>query len=160
MASKMKSREIMAVAWLPFGFAVMPKESSAVKKVPATTFTKDAMQSALEKHYDITLSSDPSGWIRILTHTESGYVADVSIDGQYTTSGESFRTNCLNLRSAAFSVKYDQETQVFTIVTEGYGHGVGMSQWGANYYATKDGMTYEDILKHYYTGVEIGGFNW
>ena len=44
------------------------------------------------------------------------------------------------------------------MVGGGYGHGVGMSQWGANGMA-KNGSTYEEILKHYYTGVEIMAVN-
>ena len=41
-----------------------------------------------------------------------------------------------------------------TFTTIGYGHGVGMSQWGANGMA-EQGYTYDQILKHYYTGVEV-----
>ena len=58
----------------------------------------------------------------------------------------------LGLRSSYFSVfQYDNTIKV---KTKGYGHGVGMSQYGAQGMA-KEGYTYDQILKHYYQGVEI-----
>ena len=42
-----------------------------------------------------------------------------------------------------------------TFTTYGYGHGVGLSQMGAHYYAKEAGWTYEQILTHYYTGVKL-----
>lgn len=65
--------------------------------------------------------------------------------------GTNFRT-LLNLRSTDIEIKYDLNNVY--IKTKGYGHGVGMSQYGANYMA-KQGYSYEDILKHYYQGIEI-----
>ena len=58
----------------------------------------------------------------------------------------------LGIRSTNFRVEESGDT--ITFYTVGYGHGVGMSQEGANQMA-KDGSTYIDIIKHYYTGVEI-----
>ena len=57
------------------------------------------------------------------------------------------------LRSAAFAVTYADGS--FTFAVKGYGHGVGMSQYGADYLAHQ-GYTYEEILHYYYTDVEIG----
>ena len=57
----------------------------------------------------------------------------------------------LSLRCAAFDIHIDDD---ITITTYGYGHGVGMSQYGANGYA-KAGYTHEEILKHYYQNIEI-----
>lgn len=65
--------------------------------------------------------------------------------------GTKFRS-LLNLRSTDFSITYDKD--FVYIHTVGYGHGVGMSQYGANYMAN-DGYSYDEILKHYYTGIEI-----
>ena len=56
-----------------------------------------------------------------------------------------------NLRSACFEISLNDG---ITFTTYGYGHGVGMSQYGANYMA-KQGKSYREILTHYYTGVEI-----
>lgn len=58
------------------------------------------------------------------------------------------------LRSHAFTVSYDAASDAFTFVVKGYGHGVGMSQEGANIYAA-NGWSYEQILNHYYTGAVI-----
>ena len=58
----------------------------------------------------------------------------------------------LNLRSTDFNITVSLNEVIVT--TYGYGHGVGMSQYGANGMA-KDGYNYKEILKHYYTGVEI-----
>ena len=65
--------------------------------------------------------------------------------------GTNFRTK-LGLRSTDFEIKYDSNKVYIT--TKGYGHGVGMSQYGANAMADL-GYRYEDILKYYYTGVKI-----
>ena len=58
----------------------------------------------------------------------------------------------LSLRSANFTVITEENTVIFEV--KGYGHGVGMSQYGADYMA-KQGADYIEILKHYYKGVKI-----
>lgn len=65
--------------------------------------------------------------------------------------GTTFR-NKLNLRSTDFTIKVINDS--LEITTKGYGHGVGMSQYGANGMA-KDGVKYKDILKHFYKNIEI-----
>lgn len=65
--------------------------------------------------------------------------------------GTKFRS-LLNLKSTDINITYDKE--YVYIHTVGYGHGVGMSQYGANYMAN-DGYKYDEILKHYYTGINI-----
>ena len=57
-----------------------------------------------------------------------------------------------SLKSANFEVKIENDKIIFSVV--GYGHGVGMSQTGADSLA-KQGKSYEEIIKHFYTGVEI-----
>ena len=58
--------------------------------------------------------------------------------------------NAFNLKSNNFTVKYSDNTFIFTVT--GNGHGVGMSQYGADFMA-RQGSDYEEILKHYYTGI-------
>ena len=58
----------------------------------------------------------------------------------------------LSLRSACFTVKFAEDTFTFTV--KGFGHGVGLSQYGADYMA-RQGADYKEILTHYYTGVTI-----
>ncbi len=82
--------------------------------------------------------------------SESGYVTSISVFGK-TFSGAAVR-EALALRSTNFTAEYKENTFNFTVL--GYGHGVGMSQFGANCLA-KDGKTYKEILSHYYPGTEI-----
>lgn len=88
--------------------------------------------------------------IRILSYTNSGRVDQIRV-GNKTFSGLALRDK-LELRSANFSaeLKGDQ----FVVKTTGYGHGVGMCQYGANGMA-KEGRNYRDIIQYYYTGVTI-----
>ncbi|MBQ8623780.1 MAG: SpoIID/LytB domain-containing protein [Oscillospiraceae bacterium] len=127
-----------------------------------TTYTLDEVKSKIESKTDIDLSGDPSQWIQILSHADNIYVDQLSIDGHTSAhvsgkerrlTGYVFRTYILGIRSTCFSVSYDNG--VFTFVTYGYGHGVGMSQTGADLYATYGGYTFDQILHHYYTDVVI-----
>ncbi len=83
-------------------------------------------------------------------YNDEGYVKTASICGKQF-NGPTFG-NKLGLRSANFAITNTGKS--IKITTRGFGHGVGMSQYGANGYA-EAGYTYQDILKHYYTGVEI-----
>lgn len=88
----------------------------------------------------------------ILARTEGGRVASVKI-GDKTFTGREIRDNrLLNLSSSDFTLEREGDTII--IRTKGWGHGVGMSQYGANGMAL-EGKTYEQIIKHYYQGVEI-----
>lgn len=88
--------------------------------------------------------------IEILERNSSGRVEQVQI-GSKIFSGVELRS-ILGLRSTDFEITKDNE--VITITTKGYGHGVGMSQYGAKGMA-EEGYNYIDILKHYYTNVDI-----
>lgn len=84
-----------------------------------------------------------------INYNDTGHVDKISICSK-EFKGTAFRS-LLGLRSTNFTIDISDKVR---ITTKGYGHGVGMSQYGANGYASI-GYTYEDILKHYYTGVEI-----
>ena len=71
--------------------------------------------------------------------------------GNKTLKGSEIRS-ILGLRSSCFEIKNEADTIAFEVM--GYGHGVGMSQYGANAMA-KDGYNYKEILSHYYTGIKI-----
>ena len=92
----------------------------------------------------------PQNWIKVLERSESGYVTLADVGG-VKAHGQQVRT-ALSLRSGCFEVEYDSGT--FSVTTKGYGHGVGMSQYGAEYMA-QQGKTAEQILAHYYPGTEI-----
>ena len=96
------------------------------------------------------INFDKNTNIEILSRDESGRVSEVKVaDKTYT--GVEFRT-LLNLRSADFDISVTDNG--LEIITRGYGHGVGMSQYGANEMA-KLGYNYKDIINHYYTNVKI-----
>lgn len=88
--------------------------------------------------------------VRILERSDGGRVAAIQV-GNLTLKGREIR-DIFGLRSANFTVSVQGSS--ILVITEGYGHGVGMSQWGANGMA-QAGYNYIDILKHYYTGVEV-----
>lgn len=88
--------------------------------------------------------------IKILSRTAGGRV-DLMQVGQSTYKGTEIRV-ALGLSSALFTVAFENQKVIFT--TNGYGHGVGMSQYGANGMA-KEGKGYEEILTHYYTGTKV-----
>ena len=89
--------------------------------------------------------------IKILERSDGGRVKQMKV-GNILLTGRDIR-ELFNLRSANFSIAFaGDENIVFT--THGYGHGVGMSQWGANGMA-KEGYNYKEILQHFYIGVNI-----
>ena len=96
------------------------------------------------------LSGKPESWIQNLERTASGAVSSLRIGGITAAGGEV--RGAFGLRSACFQVQWDGEN--FLIDVTGYGHGVGMSQYGANAMA-KEGREFRDILTWYYTGTEV-----
>lgn len=111
-----------------------------------------SLEKIREKYPDLNLKADRMvRSIRILDHTTGGRVNTLKI-GNITMKGTDFRS-ILGLRSANFTIEEGEQGEL-RITTLGYGHGVGMSQWGANYLA-KRGGTFEEILRYYYTGIGI-----
>lgn len=88
--------------------------------------------------------------IKINSRTTGGAVKDITV-GEVNISGVDYR-KIFDLKSANFNIEFGSST--VKINCKGYGHGVGMSQRGANVMG-KEGKKYGDILTHYYTGVEI-----
>lgn len=87
---------------------------------------------------------------KIIARTEGKRVAKVDFNGKILT-GKSIREK-LDLRSTDFS--WERKGSSIVITTKGFGHGVGMSQYGANGMAA-EGKSYKDIVLHYYKGVKI-----
>lgn len=88
--------------------------------------------------------------IEILSRTKSDGVKEIKL-GKNTITGTKFRS-IMGLNSTDFNIKYNIMSLEINCV--GYGHDIGMSQWGANIMA-KSGKNYRDILNHYYTGISI-----
>jgi len=95
-------------------------------------------------------SDNPSEWITNTELDESGRVRNMTVGG-VQLSGSEMR-KLFVLRSTAFTLEYKDRTFVFTVT--GYGHGLGMSQYGANVMA-KNGFDYKEILTHYYPQTEL-----
>ena len=85
-----------------------------------------------------------------IQRSEAGYIQQIQA-GNLTLTGLEVRT-ALGLRSADFTVQRQGDDFVFT--TKGYGHGAGMSQYGAKALA-EEGMDYHEILSHYYTSISF-----
>lgn len=115
------------------------------------TLSSEQMQKALANNLGIQPDlSTPEQWFGAAVQTAAGYCDTISICGQ-TVSGTSVR-QALGLRSTCFEIRFQSGS--FSITTRGYGHGVGMSQWGAKALA-EQGMSYREILAHYYPGTEL-----
>ena len=97
------------------------------------------------------LSGDPGLWFGEASRNEGGGVISIPLGG-VTLTGSQVRS-LFSLRSACFTVAWDGSQ--FTFDVTGYGHGVGMSQYGANAMA-KNGSGFQDILTWYYSGAEVG----
>lgn len=106
------------------------------------------------KYEDIQINFADEQDIKILEYTDSNRVKTVKF-GNHEISGVETRT-LLGLKSTNFQITREDGKVKFTV--KGYGHGVGMSQTGADTMA-KQGSSYEDIIKHFYVGVEIKDIN-
>ena len=116
------------------------------------TLSAGQVQQALSA---LGLSADlsaPERWFGAAELTPSGYIRSMPVCGQ-SISGTALR-QALSLRSTCFTVAYQSGN--FSFTTRGYGHGVGMSQWGAKAMA-EQGADYTAILAHYYPGTSLQG---
>ena len=114
-------------------------------------FTKEEFIEKVKKeHKDFEIDFKDKKCVEIKERDTSDRVVTVKI-GNLNLSGVETRT-LLGLRSANFTIEISEDEVKFKVV--GYGHGVGMSQTGADALAKK-GKNYEEIIKHFYTGVEI-----
>jgi len=123
-----------------------PGEEHADHYWDSIQFTPDEFKAALGTN----LSGEANRWFGKVTYTRGGGVESMLIGGRLY-AGTELRT-LLGLRSTAFSVTVSDNT--ISITTRGFGHRVGMSQYGAQAMAL-NGKKYEEILAHYYLGTEI-----
>lgn len=115
------------------------------------TFTQEELLNKLkEKYDDISIDFSNNDDIKILEYTESTRVKTIKL-GNHEISGVEART-LFGLRSTNFEIIKEDNNIKFSV--KGYGHGVGMSQTGADSMA-KQGSNADEIIKHFYTGVEI-----
>ncbi len=154
-SSSTASTEDAAQVWgnsLPY---LVPVSSPEGEEVPnyhstVTMSTQQLRDTVLASYPEADLSGAASEWITQVSYNASGRVASLEVGGVSMSGGAA--RNLFGLRSSCFQV--EQEGENFTFSVTGYGHGVGMSQYGANAMA-KQGSDWREIVTHYYTGVSI-----
>lgn len=103
-----------------------------------------------EKYPEASFPADAGQWFKASSRSQAGGIIDVAVGGVRVPG--TFIRQIAGLNSTNFKVRVDGDKLVFT--STGYGHGVGMSQYGAKALAL-EGKTFDQIIKHYFTGVEL-----
>ena len=128
---------------------VSPGEENAAHYYDTVTFSPEEVEEIL----NINLIGGPDRWFEPITYTEGDGVGVISVCGNRFTGVE--MRKMLDLPSTNFTVIATEDEIQFR--TKGYGHRVGMSQYGAEAMAV-DGKSYDKILSHYYNGVVISRY--
>lgn len=149
---KTENSEDVFVSSVPYLRSVdSPYEQDAPHQADQKSFSSKELAAKLKKAYPGKNPGTIGEYtVRILSHSAGGQAEQVKL-GNLTLEGTKVRS-LFGLSSANFAVRVENGQVVFT--TTGSGHGVGMSQYGANGMA-KAGYGYVDILRHYYSGVEV-----
>ena len=130
--------------------------SPGEEEYPQYSYTTEipmaAIQEALADREDVLLLDElaPEDQLEVIERSETGRVTRIRV-GLTALTGTEFR-RALGLRSTNFEMEFSGKTVIFRTV--GYGHGVGMSQTGADAMAAR-GAGYDEILAWYYTGAEL-----
>lgn len=149
------STEVVSNVWggtdYPYLQSVQTSGEEGYSQYASTvTLTKEELVEKLRvNHPEIQIDYGIENSIQIKEYTDSGRVKNIQF-GNVILSGVEARTT-FGLRSAKFSVIVDEN---ITFNVTGYGHGVGLSQTGADAMA-KQGSNFEQIINHYYTGIKI-----
>lgn len=143
-------------SYFPYLVSVDSPGDTTLKAYGATkVFSEQEIADAIESYCNVDPYdyADPSNWFEDPQYVNGNYVDTISVCGQ-SVNGRDVREKMLHskIASPAFTVSYENGDFVFT--TYGYGHGVGMSQQGADYFA-KQGWNYQQILTHYYSNTTI-----
>ena len=147
-----ESAETVWGADIPYLQAVAsPGDRLSAGYASRVTLSAEEVRSILTAEVsDLTLDDDPAAWFGVPALSDAGTVAQQPV-GDAQLAGTRVR-QLFGLRSAAFTITYNEGQ--FTFAVQGYGHGVGMSQYGADYLA-QQGYTYDEILRYYYTDVTV-----
>ncbi len=141
---------------LPYLVSVESPESADT--VPnyysVNTFTAEEFRSLFATRYgEAKLTGETTGWIKDVVRSDTGRVESAVVGGVAVT-GQELRS-VFSLRSTAFTVETEKDAVTFRVT--GYGHGVGMSQYGADTLA-QEGKSWQEILRWYYTGITIDDY--
>ena len=125
-------------------------ESPGEEAAPRFTDSVEFSSSEFAEKLGLSAAGDPAGWFGAVEYTDGGGVDTMVIRGKRFT-GPQLRSK-LGLRSTALEIRVSGKT--ITVTTRGFGHRVGMSQYGAQAMA-QAGESFQSILAHYYTGTEL-----
>ena len=127
-----------------------PGEEASPKHESHREMSIDAFKSTILTSYPDAVWTDDDEPLGDIIRSEAGGITSLTVGGKHITGGELRSMFSLNSTHVEFS--FDNDNVTMSVI--GSGHGVGMSQYGANHLA-ETGMGYEDILKKYYSGVEL-----
>lgn len=146
---KTESAQNVWGAYVPYLVSVNSPEEEILSE---NSFTPEEFRQRLtDSKLSVVFPDECSDYIKNIEINQCGRVQSADICG-VTLSGKRIR-EIFGLKSTDFDLTYSGEAFVFKV--QGYGHGVGMSQYGCNELA-KEGKNYREILSHYYVGTELG----
>lgn len=154
-SSSSGATEDCGAIWNPLPYLVSVSSPETADTVPGFVSqvelsSLDFRDTVLSAYPYADFTGDESGWVGEISLEDSGRVAWAVLGG-VEIPGTEIRS-LFSLRSTAFSLEYTGSSFLFTVT--GYGHGVGMSQHGANLMAAQ-GSDYTQILAHYYPGTQL-----
>lgn len=154
-AGKTETAEVVWGGKVPYLINVDSSYDKSVEGYQTlSNFTQEQIKEKLAAIYkDIQFDKDIKNWFTAAKKSTAGTVTTIKV-GNKNLTGKDVRT-ALDLRSANFTIEIKDNEFKFTVL--GYGHGVGMSQSGANAMAQK-GKNYKEILLHYYPGTQVKEF--
>ena len=147
-----------SVPYLVAGIESKYDKEMAPEYFPTVSRARTAAEVSAElksKHgVDTSAYPDPSQWFVIDGRNVGGYITTLTICGKQLKGG-TLNDNFSPIRSSDFTVEYDAAADNFVFKSYGNGHGIGMSQFGAAGYISKEGWGYEQVLRHYYPNTTI-----
>ena len=142
--------EASAALWGAVPYLVSVSSPETAETVPGFETTVTVSAAEAQTALEVTLPEDPAQWLGETVRDDAGRVETITIGGK-TISGAEARS-LFSLRSTNFTAEVTDGNVVFHVI--GSGHGVGMSQYGANVMA-QEGAGYQEILAHYYPGTAL-----
>lgn len=123
---------------------------SSFEEGVSPVFTEKKTMSLTDFYAKLDLNYSDKLDVKVINTTSTGRIKEIKINGKNFTGNDV--VGKLQIRSNYFT--FELKDKIVNITTKGYGHGVGMSQYGAEAMA-RQGFKYDEILKHYYSGIEI-----
>lgn len=129
-----------------------PYDDASPKYISSTEIKNDTFVKTLKRNFEgLNLNQKKlSSQIKIIERSEGGSIEKIIV-GNQELKGRDLRS-LFNLNSSNFNIEFNKDEVIFNV--KGFGHGVGMSQWGADGMA-KEGFFYYEILNHYYTDTTV-----